>query len=163
MDKEIVDDFVEESKDILTEALTLLERIETQPKLAKELQAYGNCIDRLMGGARTVAMGVSKDHALHMVADYSAICKSLGYKASQINEKDAFFKICVAVLIDGTEILQELIKNIHCSTDELKKRFPQEFINRVQLVSDHFSGNALTTVEKSNLKDSDLRRMIKKY
>lgn len=163
MDKEIVDDFVEESKDILTEALTLLEKIETQPKLAKELQAYGNCIDRLMGGARTVAMGVDKDHALHMVADYSEVCKALGYKASQINAKDAFFKICVAVLIDATEILQELIKNIHCSTAELKKRFPQEFINRVQLVSEHFSGNAPTTVEKSNLKDSDIRRMIKKY
>ncbi len=92
IDKEIVEDFVSESKSLIEELVDLLESIEGDFSQVKKLADYGNNVDRIMGGAKSLALMADADHALHMIADYSDLCKAVGYKASQIKDNEQFFE-----------------------------------------------------------------------
>lgn len=139
IDKEIVEDFVSESKSLIEELVDLLESIEGDFSQVKKLADYGNNVDRIMGGAKSLALMAPADHALHMIADYSDLCKAVGYKASQIKDNEQFFDICVAILLDATETLRSLINNIHQSTTMLKQTIPAAFIERLRWISQQFN------------------------
>lgn len=139
IDKEIVEDFVRESKSLIEELIDLLESIEGDFSQVQKLADYGNNVDRIMGGAKSLALMAPPDHALHMISDYAALCKAVGYKASQIIDNEQFYDISVALLLDATETLEILLNNIHESTATLKENIPQAFIERLRWVSNQFS------------------------
>lgn len=160
MDKEILKDFVAESKQIVNSSLSLLEGIEGNYSKISELEVYGNNIDRIMGGARTVALGVGQDHVLFMISDYAALCKAVGYKASQIKNNESLFNICVGLLIDATEMLSNILDNIDKDTETLKRKLPQEFIERVRWASNQFKDDLRESVDVS--KNKDRKKMNKR-
>jgi hypothetical protein len=150
VDKEIIKDFVNESKNIVKECLILLESIEGHYEKSALLEKYGNSLDRIMGGARTIALDVSKDHVLYMISDYAALCKNVSYKAAQIKVNEPFFNVCVALLIDASEMLSLILDKTDLSTEEIKKSIPDEFIGRLRWVLNQFNNQVRSTV---NLKD----------
>ncbi|HWU43947.1 MAG TPA: hypothetical protein VN132_10935, partial [Bdellovibrio sp.] len=79
------------------------------------------------------------DHALHMISDYAALCKAVGYKASQIKNNEQFYDTCVGILLDATETLDILLKHIHDPAENLRKTIPQAFIERLRWISQQFS------------------------
>lgn len=122
-----------------------------------------------MGGAKSLALMAPPDHALYMVADYAALCKAVGYKASQITDNEQFFDICVALLLDATENLNHLIKNVDKSEALLRDTIPQAFIERLRWVSNQFNdsysmsvgaGGATTGTPKMH--QSDIDDLLKK-
>lgn len=146
IDKEIVEDFVSESKTLIEELIDLLESIEGDFSQVQKLADYGNNVDRVMGGAKSLALMVPADHALHMISDYAALCKAVGYKASQITDNEPFFNICVALLLDATETLDTLLNNIYKEGAVLKETIPQAFIDRLRWVSNQFSESVSASV-----------------
>lgn len=139
IDKEIVEDFVSESKTLIEEMTDLLEGIEGDFSQVSKLADYGNAVDRIMGGAKNLALLVSGDHPLRMISDYTALCKAVGYKASQIKNNEQFYDICVALLLDATETLDTLIDNMDKDAKVLRETIPGAFIERLRWVSHQFT------------------------
>lgn len=171
IDKEIVEDFVSESKSLIEELIDLLEGIEGDYSQVRKLADYGNSVDRIMGGAKSLAIMAPPDHALHMIGDYAALCKAVGYKASQIKNNEQFFDICVALLLDATENLNRLLKNIDKNDVYLRETTPQAFIERLRWVSNQFSdeysisvgtGEAKPVEETHHMQQSDIDDLLKK-
>lgn len=146
LDKEIIKEFLDESKTLVGELVVLLENIEGDFSKVGLLADYGNGVDRIMGGAKSLALLAPPDHALHMISDYAALCKAVGYKASQINNNEQFFEICVGLLLDATETLVQLLENIDKDSKTLKKSLPQAFLDRLSWASDQFSAQVSATV-----------------
>lgn len=172
IDKEIIKDFVDESKALVEQLVVLLEDIEGDFSKIRQLAEYGNVVDRIMGGAKSLALMATPDHALHMISDYAAVCKAVGYKASQIENNEQFYDICVGLLLDATENLGKLLDHIEETTAQLKQKIPQTFIERLKWASDQFAQNISATVAtgvaagtmgaKSASTPSELNDLIKK-
>lgn len=139
LDKEIVDDFVNESKSLIEGLLDLLEGIEGDFSQVRKLAEYGNNVDRIMGGAKSLGLMAPPGHPIHMISDYAALCKAVGYKASQIIDNEQFYDICVALLLDATETLNDLINGIDKDGKYLRETIPQAFIERLRWVSNQFN------------------------
>ncbi|WP_374080175.1 hypothetical protein [Bdellovibrio bacteriovorus] len=155
-----------ESKSLIEELIDLLESIEGDFSQVQKLADYGNNVDRIMGGAKSLAMMVPPDHALHMISDYAALCKAVGYKASQITDNEQFYDVCVALLLDATETLSALLNNIHKDGKLLKETIPQAFIERLRWVSNQFSEaysmSVGTGTAPQKLKQSEIDDLLKK-
>jgi hypothetical protein len=148
IDEDIVKDFVIESKEIVQGLVVLLEGIEGDFSQVSKLEEYGQRVDRIMGGAKSLALLVPANHPLHMVADYSALCKVVGYKASQIQNNPQFFDVCVALLLDATETLSEWIEGLGGDTSQdLKNSFTSTFLERLRWVSNQFSAEVRGSVD----------------
>jgi chemotaxis protein histidine kinase CheA len=131
IDPEIVKDFVDESKVLIQDLLNLLESIEGDFSQVEQLEEYGQKVDRIMGGAKSLAQMVPADHALHTIADYTALCKAVGYKASRIKNNPQFFDICVGLLLDATETLKDWMSKLQAgSTIDLKSLLSTTFLER---------------------------------
>lgn len=138
-DLEILKHFVLESRVTIKDSTVILDKVEGEMVQAKKLQDYGNLVDRVMGAAKSIGMMSPPDHAIHLLADYAALCKAVGYKTSQISDNEEFFNICVALLQDATETLSSLLENIDKSHDELRKLLSNTFFERLRWVSGKFS------------------------
>ena len=146
MDVEIIRDFVSESKNIVTEGLTLLESIEGNFSQVSLLETYGNSLDRIMGGAKTLSLDQSEENVLSIISDYAAVCKNVGYKAAQIKDNEAFYDICVGFLIDASEMLIRILDQAELPLIEVKKSISDEFITRLKWVLSQFGDNVRSTV-----------------
>ncbi|AFY01484.1 hypothetical protein Bdt_1795 [Bdellovibrio bacteriovorus str. Tiberius] len=166
IDKEIVEDFVNESKSLIEELLDLLEGIEGDFSQVRKLADYGNNVDRIMGGAKSLALMAPPEHALHMISDYAALCKAVGYKASQITGNEQFFHVCVGLLLDATETLETLLENIHKDSSFLRETIPQAFIERLRWVSNQFnesySASVDTGMAPSKMNQFEIDDLLKK-
>lgn len=171
IDKEIVKDFVNESKTLIEDLIDLLEGIEGDFSQVQKLAEYGNGVDRVMGGAKSLAMSAPADHAVHLISDYTALCKAVGYKASQIKDNQNLFDVCVATLLDGSETLSTLLDRIDEPLSTLKNSIPQAFIERLRWVSGKFSDDIAASVgtgasgsdpSKQKLKQNEIDELLKK-
>lgn len=166
IDKEIVEDFVAESKTLIEELIDLLESIEGDFSRVQELANYGNNVDRIMGGAKNLALMADDNHALPMISDYAALCKAVGYKASQIKDNEQFFDVCLALLLDATETLEVLLEHIYDTAEVLRKIIPEAFIERLRWASQQFSEEYSMSVNtgqaEKKMKQSEIDDLLKK-
>jgi hypothetical protein len=135
IDKTILDDFTKESLILVDECIELLESIENDPSEVERLSDFANRIDRVMGGAKSLALIAPADHPLHLIGDYCAICKSVGYQGAGIQNNDQFFNIVVALLLDAVEMTKILFEKLDSSATELKKLFTTTFLERLKWIS----------------------------
>ncbi|MFN8845935.1 MAG: hypothetical protein ACK5V3_13975 [Bdellovibrionales bacterium] len=138
IDKTILDDFVQESLSLVDQCLELLETIEQDPSEVEKLSEFANLIDRVMGGAKSLALGASAEHALHLIGDYCAICKSVGYQGAKIQNNDQMYFITTALLLDAVEMIKVLFAKLEISGSELKKIFTTTFLDRLKWISFQF-------------------------
>ncbi len=135
IDKTILDDFTKESLILIDECLDLLESIEEDPSEVGKLSDFANRIDRVMGGAKSLALLVSNEHPLHLIGDYCAICKSVGYQGAQIQNNDQLYNVVVALLLDAVEMTKDLFSEMDKTATELKKKFSTTFLERLKWIS----------------------------
>lgn len=147
IDKDIIKDFVDESKELIHQLLELLEGIEGDFSQVKVLAEYGNRVDRIMGGAKSLALMADPGHPLFLIGDYAALCKAVGYKGSQIRGNQQFYDICVALLLDATETLDTLMDHIEDNEQDLKKVIPAAFLERLRWISKQFNENYSESVD----------------
>ena len=152
---------------MIEDLIELLENIEGDFSQVQKLADYGNNVDRIMGGAKSLALMVSEDHALHMISDYAALCKAVGYKASQIQNNEKFFDIAVALLLDATETLNLLLDNINLPASVLRQNIPAAFIDRLRWVSNQFNESFSASVDtgaagKKKMVQTEIDDLLKK-
>lgn len=163
---EILKEFQAESKNLIENMNSLLESCEGDISQAKRLADYGNNVDRIMGAAKSLALQVPAEHLIHKIADYSAICKAVSYKTSQMKDNEQFFDICVALLMDGTEVLDSMIDGLSEGKTGIKDLFTVTFLERLRWVSSQFSKDVRGSVEigkqPDKLSQSDIDNLLKK-
>ncbi|MFZ4403505.1 MAG: hypothetical protein ACOYOK_05325 [Pseudobdellovibrionaceae bacterium] len=167
IDKQIVEDFVSESKTLIQGLMEILEDAEGDPLQVKRLEDYGNQVDRIMGGAKSLAIMANSEHALHVIGDYAALCKAVGYKASQIQKNDQFYDICVGLLLDATETLNMLLDQMDMTASDIKKTLATTFLERLRWVSQQFGANVSASVtvktqDEKVLSQSEIDELMKK-
>ena len=149
--EEILLDFIKESRDLIQQMHILLEEVEGDMSQAAKLADYGQYVDRIMGGARTLSAHLpNSPEMIQKIADYAAVCKAVGYKTSQITNNQNFFNICIALLMDATDVLYEIVELISSNSKvNLKEVISQTLIDRVNWVSNKFSSEISGTVASS--------------
>ncbi len=173
LDKEILSAFVEESNSLALRLGEILEVVEGDLSQSSKLEEYGNLVDRMMGGAQSLSLQLVNCKPLILIGDISALCKAVSYKAAQVKNNPSLVEISVALLLDATEILEEVLDGISESTadpatseTELKKHFSPHFIERLRWVSSQFSadlrGTVGTTIAKPNAQN-EIDDLLKKF
>lgn len=168
LDPELLESFVSESKDYFEDLLETLEQLEEEIQgnftdLTK-LEHYGNIVDRVMGGAKNLAIMAPRDHALHFIGDATALCKAVAYKASKVKNNKQLIEICVALLLDVTEILNLILDQVDQPATALQKKFPKTFVERLRWASEQFDKNISATVSSSSTtqSQSEIDELLKK-
>lgn len=151
IDIEILEDFKLESKSLVEQLLELLEQADGDPQYFKNLELYGQTVDRIMGGAMSLATNFPSEfppgHMIHQMGDYAALCKAVGYKASQISENEQFFNVCVAFLLDATEMLDKMVKMLGSEkTISISNLLNKTFLDRMKWINSQFKGDIRATV-----------------
>ena len=162
LDESILKEFVEESKSLIAQSLEILEEVESEPSKVKLLETFGNNVDRIMGGAKSLALMVDKKHPLHFVADYCALCKAVGYKSSQISRNESFLMICVALLLDATETLKEMVDKLAADQPVERSALSNTFLDRLRWISEQFGKDVRETVGQKKLDQNDINALLKK-
>lgn len=166
IDNEILKEFQDESKNLIAKMIVILNDCEGDFLQVKSLEQYGQNVDRIMGAAKNLAMQADPSHLIHKIADYAAICKAVGYKSSQIKGNEQFYDICVALLQDGTEVLQAMINGLS-QTVEIKDLFTKTFLERLRWVSEQFSEDVRGSIDPkkgsgNKLSQDDIDDLLRK-
>jgi hypothetical protein len=144
---DILKEFREESKTLLKELVEILDGVEDHFDLVSDLENYGQTVDRIMGGAKSLALSFPPDHFIHQIGDYSALCKAVSYKASQIENNENFFNVCVALLMDATEVLETMILNLGSGKPlAISQMFNHTFLDRLRWISSQFAQDVRSSV-----------------
>lgn len=147
IDKEILIDFVAESKDLIKPLPELLESIEEDLSNSESLINYGNKVDRVMGGAQSLALSLPPNHPIVSIGHYAALCKAVSYKASQIDKNQQFYSVCVALLLDATEYLMAILEEFEKNPDNVQVQLSETFLERLRWLSSQFPDHISATVQ----------------
>jgi len=169
-EKKLIEDFQKESLNLIERMSLILEQCEDDIRLAPGLEEYGQLVDRIMGGSQSLVMGLESDlpiiPVLEQIGNYAGVCKAVGYKTSQLRDNEAFYSICVAFLMDATEVLQQMTEIIFSNSSTFE--FNQTFINRLKWVSEQFGGEfrSSVAVKQSNhggrMNQNEIDELLKK-
>jgi hypothetical protein len=144
---EILKEFQSESKELISQLLEILEGCEGDFSQVKRLEQYGQIVDRIMGAAKSLEVMLGGSNSfVAKIGDYSALCKAVGYKASQIKDNAQFYDVCVAFLFDATEMLMEMIEGNFDEKLPMKELFSSTFRDRLKWVSDQFGAEYRASV-----------------
>jgi len=168
-DISILKDFQSESKALIQTLIQILEDCEGDFGKVKSLEKYGQTVDRIMGGAKSMQNALeSASPFIQSVGDYAAVCKAVGYKASQIKDNEQFYDICVALLLDATEVLQDLVEHLFDEDQKSLKSFiNQAFLERLKWVSNIFGAEYRASVQvqteaSPKMNQAEIDELIKK-
>lgn len=145
---EILDDFRSESKGLVDELMDILDEVEGEYDRRGDLEKYGQVVDRIMGGAKSLEMAVDVGESnLPKIGMYAELCKIVGYKASQIEGNEQFFDAVVAVLLDATEMLEQMVNNLGSEGEKnIKDLLSNTFLDRLKWISGHFDANMRSSI-----------------
>lgn len=137
MDEMLVD-FQEESKGLVEELVDILDEVEGEYENRSQLEKFGQVVDRIMGGAQSLEMALDEPSVgLSMIGKYAQICKTVGYKASQIDDNEEFYNIVVAFLLDANEMLESLVDNLGDDSNA-QSTMSETFLDRLKWISGQF-------------------------
>lgn len=145
LDQELLNDFFIETNQLIEEVLEQLEEIESDFSQVAKLKECGNKVDRIMGGAKSLATMADPNHGINIIADYTSLCKIVSYRASENKTNEKLYDITVALLLDAIEALKVILPQVNKPTSELKKLISQNFIDRVRWISEQLVQLNLTS------------------
>jgi len=155
-------EFQKETLSLIKKMNLILEQCEDDLRLAPGLEEYGQLVDRIMGGSQSLVLGIVASSqvvkVLEQIGNYSGVCKAVGYKTSQLKDRQEFYDICIAFLMDATEVLETMATGI--LEENNKYSFNQTFINRLKWVSEQFVGEFRSSVA---VKQSDPEGRMKQF
>lgn len=130
MMKEIIDDFCVEAEGLFDQMDGCIQKLENNPLDTKELENFGQMIDRIMGAAKSI--GASE------IATFCELGKVIGYKSSQTREVP-LLEVVIAILGDTVDMLRKMIKALKLGDDRcLNKLNSKAFVTRLQWLSAKF-------------------------
>ena len=142
--KEIVDDFCEEASllfDLLEKSLNLLEE---NPNNTKELEVFGQVIDRIMGAAKSIGA--------NEIATFCELGKLIGYKSSQIKDI-LLIEVVVAILFDSLDMLRKMNQSLKSGNNKTMNNLNTKvFVTRLKWLSEKFKD-----IERSSCAITDIK------
>lgn len=139
MMKEIVEDFCLEAESLFDQMDACIQKLENNPLDTKELEKFGQMIDRIMGAAKSI--GATE------IATFCELGKVIGYKSSQTREVP-LLEVVIAILGDTVDMLRKMIKALKLGDDRcLNKLNSKAFVTRLQWLSAKFKD-----IERSSCK-----------
>jgi chemotaxis protein histidine kinase CheA len=128
--KEIINDFCDETASLLIlleESLTMLEE---NPSNTKELEKFGQVIDRIMGAAKSIGA--------NEIATFCELGKIIGYKSSQVKDVP-LIEVVVAILFDSLDMLKKMNQSLKTGNDtSMNKLNTKAFVTRLNWLSAKF-------------------------
>ena len=107
--KEIVIDFCNEAEELFDQLEQALENLEENPSNTKELEKFGQIIDRIMGAAKSI--GASE------IALFCELGKVIGYKSSQVKDIP-LIEVVGAILFDSLHMLRKMVTALKLGDDK---------------------------------------------
>ena len=154
--KEIVDDFCEEASSLFDQLEASLNLLEENPSNTKELEKFGQVIDRIMGVAKS--LGATE------VATFCQLGKIIGYKSSQIKDI-ALIEVVVAILFDSLDMLRKMNESLRAGNDKsMNKLNTKAFVTRLNWLSEKFKDieRASCVIEvEGNLSQNSIDELMK--
>ena len=135
MDKEIIQDFLRESVQILEQAKILLGKYIASPAETKILPEVGILVDRVYGTAATL-----------QVESVSILCqkmKAICYMSAQVDNR-MLNSIVAATMFSVLEYLLDLFKSNNLLTYD--KKIHADMAHRLDLLNSKFASNLRKTV-----------------
>ncbi len=149
MDEFIVD-FKVEAKKLVTDMTDILEGLEGDFSLKEGLNDYGQLVDRILGGAKSLELNSESPRNLQDIGNYAEICKLVAYSGSQISKNEGLYNIVVALLLDATEMLGEMILATDTGEEKnIKELLSTTFLERLKLINQQFDVNTRGSLEIS--------------
>lgn len=128
--KEIIVDFCVEAEQLFDQLEQSLELLEENPSNTKELEKFGQIIDRIMGAAKSI--GATE------IATFCELGKVIGYKSSQIKDVP-LIEVVVAVLFDSLLMLRKMITALKEGNDaSMGNLNTKAFVTRLNWLSTKF-------------------------
>ena len=128
--KEIVIDFCDESDRLFDQLEGHLTNLENDPKSGKDLESFGQLIDRIMGAAKSI--GADE------IAKFCELGKLIGYKSSQVKEVP-LVEVVVGVLFDALHMLRKMNQSLRDGNDKcMNKLNTKAFGTRLTWLSEKF-------------------------
>ena len=128
--KEIIVDFCNEAEDLFNQLERSLELMEEDPSNTKELEKFGQIIDRIMGAAKSI--GATE------IATFCELGKVIGYKSSQIKDIP-LIEVVVAILFDSLHMLRKMITALKEGNDKSMGQLnTKAFVTRLNWLSAKF-------------------------
>ncbi|MBC7538347.1 MAG: hypothetical protein H7281_05975, partial [Bacteriovorax sp.] len=128
--KEIIDDFCEEANSLFNLLENSLNILEENPSITKELEKFGQIIDRIMGAAKSIG---AKE-----IATFCELGKIIGYKSSQIKDIP-LIEVVVAILFDSVDLLRKMTEALQAGSDiSMQKLNTKAFVTRLNWLSEKF-------------------------
>jgi chemotaxis protein histidine kinase CheA len=152
--KEIVIDFCNEADSLFDELEHTLSTVEEDPNQSKELEKFGQIIDRIMGAAKSIGA--------NEISTFCELGKVIGYKSSQIREIP-LIEIVVAVLFDSIHMLRKMNQSLREGhSQSMNKLNTKAFATRLTWLSNKFKDidRASCTFE-SNLSQNSIDYLMK--
>jgi len=128
--KEIIDDFCDESASLFDQLEKSLNALEENPSNTKELENFGQVIDRIMGAAKSI--GATE------IATFCELGKVIGYKSSQIKDIP-LIEVVVAILYDSVDMLRKMNLSLKAGNNtSMNKLNTKAFVTRLNWLSEKF-------------------------
>ena len=148
MSSNMISKFKNESKSVLNEVMPLLEELEGDFSQVGRLADCGQRVDRIMGGARTLAMGIDDNKGLMILGNYGELCKSVCYRGSRITDNETFYDVVVALLLDAFEMMERMSEEVCTEEEKLwDDLFTDNFLDRLRWVAEQFDSNSNSGIE----------------
>ena len=138
-DDEILRNYLSESLDVINQALKVLNDMESNFSQIEDFKIYANLVDRVMGTTQSLILMVENNERLQLVSDYTTLFKVVANLSLKLNIPESLYNIVVALLIDATETLDQILQNFNKSHNDIKKLIQPEFLDRVRLVKSKLS------------------------
>jgi chemotaxis protein histidine kinase CheA len=152
--KEIVIDFCNEADSLFDQLEETLSIVEENPAQSKDLEKFGQIIDRIMGAAKSIGA--------QEISTFCELGKIIGYKSSQI--KDApLLEVVVAVLFDSLHMLRKMNQSLREGHDQsMNKLNTKAFATRLTWLSNKFKDidRASCTID-ANLDQNSIDDLMK--
>ena len=128
--KEIIIDFCDEAEKLFDQLEQSLELTEENPAVTKELEKFGQVIDRIMGAAKSIGA--------NEIATFCELGKVIGYKSSQIKDIP-LIEVVVAILFDSLHMLRKMVTALREGNDRsMGKLNTKAFVTRLNWLSAKF-------------------------
>lgn len=162
---EILGEFKAESKEFVVQMLAILEDIESQPSRIKRLEEVGLLADRIMGTAKSLVVQGFGGTDVGRIASYGELCKLVSYKGSQIADQPQLASVVIALLLDATERLDQMMEELGSENGPSPDSSLNEtFLDRLRWVSQQFDQNLRGTVavNGAQLAQAQIDQILKK-
>ncbi|NJL24357.1 MAG: hypothetical protein HC902_03735 [Calothrix sp. SM1_5_4] len=127
---------------MVRQLIDILESIEGDYSQYRRLEEFGQIVDRIMGSAKSLAVMIPSHKAvLESIGLYGELCKAVSYKASQVDNNPELYNIVVALLLDATEMLEEMVERSENEELDMRRYLTSAFIDRLKWIDQRFPSN----------------------